>query len=100
MAWRVETVALVTLAIPLVFTQLAGMAVMTTDVIMLGRLSQTALAAGAIGSTIYYFAWLIGAGPSQAVAPMIAQSLGADRSLQQQRCRMGKYGSLIHQSDS
>ncbi|MCX8498334.1 MAG: MATE family efflux transporter, partial [Caulobacteraceae bacterium] len=78
MAWRVETVALVTLAIPLVFTQLAQMAVMTTDVIMLGRLSQTALAAGAIGSTIYYFAWLIGAGPSQAVSPMIAQSLGAD----------------------
>ena len=53
-AWRVETVALVTLALPLVFTQLAQMAVMTTDVIMLGRLSQTALAAGAIGSTIYY----------------------------------------------
>ena len=77
-AWRVETVALVTLAIPLVFTQLAQMAVMTTDVIMLGRLSQTALAAGAIGSTIYYFAWLIGAGPSSAVSPMIAQSLGAD----------------------
>ncbi len=77
-AWRVETVALVALAIPLVFTQLAQMAVMTTDVIMLGRLSQTALAAGAIGSTIYYFAWLIGAGPSSAVSPMIAQSLGAD----------------------
>jgi MATE family multidrug resistance protein len=74
----VETVALVTLALPLVFTQLAQMAVMTTDVIMLGRLSQTALAAGAIGSTIYYFAWLIGAGPSSAVSPMIAQSLGAD----------------------
>ncbi|MEY4249104.1 MAG: hypothetical protein RJA87_737 [Pseudomonadota bacterium] len=69
---------MVTLALPLVFTQLAQMAVMTTDVIMLGRLSQTALAAGAIGSTIYYFAWLIGAGPSSAVSPMIAQSLGAD----------------------
>lgn len=77
-AWRVETVALVTLAIPLVFTQLAQMAVMTTDVIMLGRLSQTALAAGAIGGTIYYLAWLIGAGPSSAVSPMIAQSLGAE----------------------
>lgn len=73
-----ETAALVVLAVPLVFTQLAQMAVMTTDVIMLGRLSQTALAAGAIGNTIYYLAWLIGAGPSSAVAPMIAQSRGSD----------------------
>ena len=77
-AWRVETLALITLALPLVFTQLAQMAVMTTDVIMLGRLGQTALAAGAIGNTIYYFAWLVGAGPCSAVSPMIAQSLGAE----------------------
>jgi MATE family multidrug resistance protein len=77
-AWRTELYALVVLALPLVFTQLAQMAVMTTDVIMLGRLSQTALAAGAIGSTVYYFAWLIGAGPPAAVSPMVAQSLGAE----------------------
>jgi MATE family multidrug resistance protein len=77
-AWRTELAALMALALPLVFTQLAQMAVMTTDVIMLGRLSQTALAAGAIGSTVYYLAWLIGAGPPSAVAPMVAQSLGAE----------------------
>ena len=76
--WRTELAALLVLALPMAFTQLAQMAVMTTDVIMLGRLSQTALAAGAIGSTVYYFAWLIGAGPPSAVAPMVAQSLGAE----------------------
>ena len=38
------------------------MAVMTTDVMLLGRFSQLALAAAAIGNTIYFFAWLVGGG--------------------------------------
>ena len=58
-------------------TQLAQMAIFTTDVILLGRYSKTALAAAAIGNTVYYSAWLVGSGPAAAVAPMIAHSLGA-----------------------
>ena len=34
----------------------------TTDVVLLGRLSREALAAAAIGNTVFYFAWLIGSG--------------------------------------
>ena len=75
--WAVELRALVTLAGPLAATQLAQMAVMTTDVLLLGRFSRGALAAAAIGNTVYFFAWLIGGGPASAVSPMIAQSLGA-----------------------
>ncbi len=75
--WIAEARALGKLALPLAATQLAQMAVLTTDIIMLGRLGRTALASAAIGNTVFYFAWLIGIGPMSALAPMIAQALGA-----------------------
>jgi MATE family multidrug resistance protein len=68
---------MVILAAPLILTQLAQMAIGTTDLILLGRFSQSALAAAAIGNTIFYLGWLAGGGPAAAVAPMIAQHLGA-----------------------
>lgn len=74
--WLIEARALLTLAGPLAATQLAQMAVMTTDVILLGRFSKSALAAAAIGNTVYFFGWLMGGGPASAVSPMIAHSLG------------------------
>ncbi|MEO9213316.1 MAG: MATE family efflux transporter, partial [Caulobacteraceae bacterium] len=74
--WLLEARALAVLAAPLILTQLAQMAVMTTDVILLGRFSKGALAAAAIGNTIYFFAWLVGGGPASAVSPMIAHTLG------------------------
>jgi len=76
-AWLVEARALLALAAPLALAQLAQMAVLTTDVVMLGRLSREALASAAIGNTVYYLAWLIGSGPAQAVSPVIAQIIGA-----------------------
>jgi MATE family multidrug resistance protein len=75
--WLAEAAALARLAAPLIATQLAQMAIFTTDVVLLGRYGKTALAAAAIGNTVYYFAWLVGGGPASAVAPMIAHSLGA-----------------------
>jgi MATE family multidrug resistance protein len=74
--WAAETRALLTLATPLVLTQLAQMAIGTTDLILLGRYSQSALASVAIGNTVYWFAWLLGGGPASAVSPMIAHILG------------------------
>ena len=74
--WTTEARALLVLAAPLVMTQLAQMAIGTTDLILLGRYSQKALAAVAIGSTVYWFAWLLGGGPASAVSPMIAHILG------------------------
>jgi MATE family multidrug resistance protein len=75
--WIAEARALSKLALPLAATQFAQMAVMTTDIVMLGRLGKTALASAAIGNTVFYFAWMIGMGPMSALAPMIAQALGA-----------------------
>ena len=76
-AWASEARATSLLAAPLILTQLAQMAIGTTDLLLLGRFSQDALAAAAIGNTIFFFAWLAGGGPASAVSPMIAQSLGA-----------------------
>ena len=75
--WLAESRALVRLGAPLVVTQLAQMAMPTTDVLMIGRLGQGPLAAAALANTIYIFAWLVGLGPSAAVAPIVAHILGA-----------------------
>lgn len=96
--WLTEARALAVLAGPLIVTQLAQMAVMTTDVLLLGRLSTEALAAGAVGNTIYYFAWLIGTGPAFAVSPMVAHILGArpnDRAGVRATVRMALWGSAL-----
>lgn len=79
-AWRDEARETLKLALPLIFTQVAQMTIMTTDIVMLGRVGQTALASSALAVTIFFFCWLIGAGPVAAVAPMIAHILGGDRA--------------------
>ena len=93
-----EARALAVLAGPLIITQLAQMAVFTTDVILLGRFSRMALAAAAIGNTVYYFAWITGGGPAFAVAPIIAQIRGltpGNRGGVRGATRMGLWAILI-----
>ena len=75
--WAREVSASLRLATPLVFTQLSIIAIVTTDVIMMGWLGPTALAAGALGSYLYSPFLLFGIGIANAVAPMTAQALGA-----------------------
>ena len=93
-----EMRALLKLAGPLIVTQMAQMAIMTTDVIMLGRLGKTEIAAAALGNTVFFFAWLIGCGPASAVSPMIAQILGTrpqDRTDVRRVVRMGFWVTII-----
>jgi MATE family multidrug resistance protein len=78
--WLNEVRALASLGLPLIATQLAHMAMPTTDILMLGNLGQEALAASALGTTIYIFAFLLGLGPASATAPIIAQIIGANPS--------------------
>ncbi|MFZ5670515.1 MAG: MATE family efflux transporter [Pseudomonadota bacterium] len=97
-AWTEEARALVALAAPLALAQLAQMAIMTTDVVLLGRLGRSELASAAIGNTVYYFAWLIANGPSAAVSPVIAQILGArpkEKAAVRATVRMGLWIALI-----
>ncbi|MBV9044143.1 MAG: MATE family efflux transporter [Alphaproteobacteria bacterium] len=77
-AWIAETKELLKLSGPLILTQLAQMAIGTTDTLMLARFSNTALAGAVLGNTMFYFCWLLGSGPTSAVSPMIAHILGAN----------------------
>jgi MATE family multidrug resistance protein len=98
LSWRAEAVALMALAAPLVLTQLAQMAIGTTDLLLLGRYSETALAAAAMGNTIFFFAWMVGGGPAAAVSPMIAQLVGArprTRGGVRASLRMGLWSVII-----
>jgi MATE family multidrug resistance protein len=76
--WLIEAKALALLAGPMALAQLAQMAILTTDILLIGRFSEAALASVTIGNAVYYFAWLIGNGPASAVSPMVAQILGAN----------------------
>ncbi|MDE2466437.1 MAG: MATE family efflux transporter [Alphaproteobacteria bacterium] len=96
--WVEEALALLRLAVPLIFTQLSQMAIMTTDIVMLGRLSSSALAAATLGNIVFFFAWLIGFGPASAVSPMIAQLIGArpgERAGVRHIARMGLWAVLL-----
>lgn len=73
-----EARATLTLALPIVGTQLAQIAIHTTDVLLLARLSDHALAVGALTFGLFSFFWLVGTGLAMAVAPIAAQAIGHD----------------------
>jgi len=75
-AWLAEARELLRLAVPLAATQLAQMIILATDTVMLGHFSKEALAAAALGNTIYFMVWLLGSGMPMAVSPVIAHVQG------------------------
>ena len=79
-AWVLEARELLRLAVPMAATQLAQMIILATDTVMLGHFSKRALAAGALGNTIYFLAWLLGSGLPMAVSPVIAHIQGKHAS--------------------
>ena len=77
--WRAEIRAMLALAWPMVLTNLGQTAMTTTDVMMMGRLGPQALAAGTLGSNLYFTPMICGLGLMLAVSPMIAFELGRRR---------------------
>src|SRR5580704_17950578 len=75
-AWSLEARELLRMAVPLAATQLAQMIILATDTAMLGHFSKDALAAAALGNTIFFFAWLLGSGLPMALSPVIAHIQG------------------------
>ena len=65
------------LAWPMALTQLCQVAMMTTDLILLGRLGDQMVAAVALANTILFAAFTIGMGLVSAVAPLASQAFGA-----------------------
>jgi MATE family multidrug resistance protein len=78
-AWNAEFRATLSLAWPLVFSNLAGTLMTTIDVVFMGRLGPTTLAAGALGTNLYFATFIGAIGIVSAVAPMIARELGRNR---------------------
>nr|WP_314258779.1 MATE family efflux transporter [uncultured Devosia sp.] len=76
-SWTAELRATFALAWPLVIAQLAQNALHTTDVILLGWLGSTYLAAGTLGTTFMMPFLVGGIGLVGAVAPLVAQARGA-----------------------
>ncbi|WP_127753530.1 MATE family efflux transporter [Devosia sp. 1566] len=76
-SWIAELRATFALAWPLVIAQLAQNALATTDVIMLGWLGPSQLAAGTLATTFLMPFLVGGIGLVGAVAPLVAQARGA-----------------------
>ena len=76
--WR-ETEAIVRLAVPLILTHLAHMAIMATDVIMMGRIGTETIAAGSLARDFYWVMVAFAIGVLTGATPIMAQHLGARR---------------------
>ena len=75
-AWRAEFRATLSLAWPLVLTNITQMLINFTDVVLLARVGPDALAASAIGSGIVVAMMLFGIGLVTAASPLIASEIG------------------------
>ncbi len=75
--WRSELAETLKLAMPLAVSQLSQIAMMTTDLALLGRLGDHVVAAAALAHTVLFIAFTLGMGPVSAVAPLASQAFGA-----------------------
>ena len=84
------------LAVPMALTQLGQIAMMTTDLALIGRLGTEAVAAAALASTVYFVSFTFGLGVVSAVAPLAAQAYGAGDAHQMRRAlRVGLWAALV-----
>ena len=84
------------LAIPLALTQLGQIAMMTTDIAMIGRLGSEAMAAAALAHTVFFVSFTFGMGLVSAVAPLAAQAFGArNPHLIRRSLRVGMWAALL-----
>ncbi len=94
--WRTELTDTVRLATPIALTQLGQIAMMTTDLMLLGRLGANVVAAAALAHTVLFAAFTLGMGLVAAVAPLAAQAFGArDPRGVRRALRVGMWASVL-----
>lgn len=82
---------------PLILSNLAQFAIYITDTVMLGWYDVTALAASTIAGTVFFTIFIVGAGFSQAVTPLVAAAVEENDNTQVRRVtRMGLWLSIIY----
>ncbi|MER2266371.1 MATE family efflux transporter [Methylobacterium oxalidis] len=74
-----ELRATLALAAPLVLTNLAQHGLVTSGVVILGRLGAGPVAAGALATSLYFVLFICGIGLTMAVSPLIAEARGRER---------------------
>ncbi len=85
------------LGIPFVGAQLAQLAIHTTDVLMVGKLGPTELAAIVLATQLFFTLFVFGCGFTHAVVPMVAQAVGRGDSVAVRRSvRMGIWVVLLY----
>ena len=60
--WRAELTETVKLALPIALTQLGQIAMMTSDLALIGRLGDKAVAAAALAHTVLFTVFVVGMG--------------------------------------
>ena len=94
--WRAEIAATAKLAWPMALTQLGQIAMMTTDLALIGRLGAGALAAVGLAHLILFVGFVLGMGPVSAVAPLASQAFGARRPRMVRRAlRVGLWAAVM-----
>src|SRR5690606_6837368 len=94
--WRREMIETIRLSFPIALTQLGQVAMMTTDLAMIGRLGDAAIAAAALGQIVLFVAFVAGLGIVSAVAPIAAQAFGArDPRMVRRALRVGLWAAVL-----
>lgn len=94
--WRSEITETVKLAWPMALTQLGQIAMMTTDLALIGRLGDAALAAVGLAHLILFCGFVCGMGIVSAVAALAAQAYGARKPRVVRRAlRMGLWAAVL-----
>ncbi len=74
--WLDEASRLIALSGPIVLTNVGGIVIQTTDVVMIGWLGPNELAASALASSVRFVLFLFSIGVITAISPMMAQVRG------------------------
>jgi MATE family multidrug resistance protein len=92
----IELTETLKLAVPIALTQLGQIAMMTTDLVLIGRLGDEAVAAAALAHTVFFISFTFGMGLVSAVAPLAAQAFGArNPRLVRRALRVGLWAALV-----
>ncbi|HLR29248.1 MAG TPA: MATE family efflux transporter [Paenalcaligenes sp.] len=92
--WLKETRASIKLGYPLILTNLAQIAILTTNTIYFGQLGKAELAAASLAASLYQVTMIFSLGLVSATVPMLANVLGRRRSNIRQVRRILRHGFL------
>jgi MATE family multidrug resistance protein len=94
--WRTELSRTVKLALPIALTQLGQVAMMTSDLMLIGHLGDTAIAGAALAQTVLFAAFVLGMGLVSAVSPLAAQAYGArEPRMVRRSLRVGLWAAVM-----